>query len=232
MKTLAKKYLMPLAFLVISQGALAQALTYVDCEIEDASSITAALTEFYDSMQGGTRPVIYLDQWLWNGEDPSTHRILVAYPDYAALEEFRGRVVGSTAQARIGNTLDAVGNCETNGLAVMRGQWGNQNVQAAYFAVYGISATDGAAFTAAFGRLGAAQAATAPGPIYLFENRAGIGADTHLVVIGAPTLAGLNTYLDSLFASDEYADYIEDVREIRTITSRNQAFRVRAWTPQ
>jgi hypothetical protein len=231
MKTLIARLVMPFALFAVSSGAMAQALTYVDCEVEDAPSVVAAITRLYDSMEGGARPTIFLDQWIWNGEDPSTHRIVVAYPDYAALEAFRGRVGGTAAQLAIGNTLDVVADCNTNGLAVLRGQWGNQEAPAAaYYAVYGISATDGPAYAAALERLATSQATTAPGSILLFENRAGIRGDTHLVVIGAPTLAGLNEYLDTLYASDEFADFTDDVSDIRTVTWRNQAFRVRAWT--
>jgi hypothetical protein len=232
MKRIITKLLVPLALLVVSRGAIAQALTYVDCEVDDSASVIAAITRFYDSLEGDAKPAVFLDQWIWNGEDPSTHRILIAYPDYAALEAFRSSVVGSAAALAIGNTLDAVADCNSNGLAVLRGAWGNQEAQSTYFAVYGISTTDSAAYAAALENLAESQANLAPGSILLFENRAGIRSDTHLVVIGAPTLAGLNTYLDALFASDDFADYGEEVGPIRTVTSRSQAFRMRVWAAE
>jgi hypothetical protein len=226
------RVVVPLVLLAASRSAGAQALTYVDCEVDDTPSVVAAITQLYDSMAGGARPTIFLDQWIWNGEDPSTHRIIVAYPDYAALEAFRGRIAGSAAQLALGNSIDAAADCQSNGLAVLRGSWGNQEAPAPYFAAYGISATDSAAFAAAFTELAESQASALPGSIFLFENRAGIRGDTHLVAISAPTLAGLNQYLDTLFASDDYADYLEEVGSIRTITWRNQAFRMRVWATE
>jgi hypothetical protein len=66
----------------------------------------------------------------------------------------------------------------------------------------------------------------------LFENRAGISGDTHLVAIGAPTFAALNNYLDQLFASDEFADFQDAVGETRRLTWRAQAIRVQTWADQ
>lgn len=233
MKTTLLKVCLPIALLCAPHLSNAQALTYADCVVEDVPSLQAAISSFYDSLEGGPKPTIYLDQWLWNGELEPTHRVIVAYPDYAALEALRARVASNPAAAIIaGNSFEHAADCQTDGLAVFRGAWGNQGVQPVYWQVYGISTTDGAAYAAALAELSEAQGDAAPGITLLFENRAGISGDTHLVVIGTPTLAGLNEYLDELFASDDFADFIDDVAAIRTLTWRAQAFRMRTWTPE
>jgi hypothetical protein len=114
---------------------------------------------------------------------------------------------------------------------VLRGAWGNLESQPVYWQVYGVSTSDGAGYAEALGDLAAAQEADAAGPVLLFENRAGISGDTHLVVLGAPTLTSLNEYLDQLFSSDDFADFQDEVGDTRTLTWRAQARRARTWTP-
>jgi hypothetical protein len=233
MRKFFARLFVPIGLLCTWQISNAQALTYADCVVEDVPSVEAAITSFFDSYEGGPRPIIFLDQWLWNGEFSPTHRVIAAYPDYAALEAFRARIFSDEAAALIaGNSFEHAAHCETDGLAVGRGVWGNQDAQAVYWQVYGVSTTDGAAYAAALEELAEAQGDAVPGVILLFENRAGISGDTHLVVIGAPTLTELNEYLDQLFASDDYADFVDDVGSIRTLTWRAQAFRMRAWVPE
>lgn len=233
MKRTVLKACLPVALLCASQASNAQALTYADCVVHDVPSLQAAISSFYDSLDEGSKPAIYLDQWLWNGEFDSTHRVIVAYPDYAALEAFRATIASDPARAIIaGNSFEHAADCETDGLSVLRGVWGNQEAQAVYWQVYGVSTSDAAAYAAALEELSEAQGEAAPGVTLLFENRAGISGDTHLVVLGAPTLAGLNEYLDQLFASDDFGDFVDDVGSIRRLTWRAQAFRMRTWTPE
>jgi len=71
----------------------------------------------------------------------------------------------------------------------------------------------------------------APGPVALYENRAGEEGVTHYVAFFAPTLTALNEYLDRLLASDTYTKYVEDVRDIRELRTANQAQRLRTWQP-
>jgi len=212
--------------------ANSQVLTYADCVVHDVPSVEAAISNFYDSLEGGTRPVVYLDQWLWNGEFDATHRIIVGHQDYAALDAFRASIGRNPAPSmRAGESFDFATDCQTDGLSILRGAWGGQDVEAVYWQVYGVSTTDGAAYAEALGDLVAARGDEFPLVTVLFENRAGISGDTHLVGIGAETLAGLNESLDELFASDEFSDFVDDVGSSRRLTWRAQAFRMRTWAP-
>lgn len=218
-----------IALLAMCRLADAQVLTYTDCVVEDAPSLVAAITRGMDSMAGETRPQIYLDQWLWNGEFEVTHRIIVAYPDYAAFSAFQESAASNPIAPSVGQSIEFATDCRTDGLSVLRGAWGNQEAQGVYWQVYGVSTSDGAGYAEALDELAEAQADAAVGPIVLFENRAGISTDTHLVAIGAPTFAALNEYLDQLFASDEFADFLDAVGDDRELTWRAQAMRAQVW---
>jgi hypothetical protein len=232
MRTILFKALVPCALLCASQASIAQALVYADCLVHDVPSVEAAISSLYDSLEGGPRPAIYLDEWLWNGEFDATHRIILAYQDYAALEAFRARIASDPAAAMMaGNSFENAAECRTDGLSVFRGAWGNQQIQPAFWQVYGVSTSDGAGYAAALAELSEAQGDDAPVVTLLFENRAGISGDTHLVALGAETLAGLNEYMDELFASDDFADFVSEVGATRRLTWRAQAFRMRTWTP-
>jgi hypothetical protein len=232
MRRIIQKAFVPVFLLGISQYGYGQALTYTDCLVHDVPSLEAAISSFYDTLDDTVKPVIYLDEWLWNGEFDVTHRVVVAYPDYAALEALRGSIGDNPAPWLVASeSIQHAADCRTDGLSVMRGAWGDQETQAVYWQVYGISTSDSAGYAAALADLSEAQEEEAAGPVLLFENRAGISGDTHLVVLGAPTLTRLNEYLDQLFASDDFADFQDEVGDDRRLTWRAQARRMRTWAP-
>jgi len=205
------------------------ALEYFDCDVEDVPSFTAALGNVYEATRGSDGPGIFIDQWLWNGQDTSTHRVIVQHSSFNAMEAWRSRFVGNGPALAALESLTNVSDCINEGLSVFIGAWGNLQAQATYFAVYAIAAADGAAYVDALTELAEAQAATAPGQVILFENRAGQHGVSHIVAIGAPTLAGLNSFLGTLFASDDFEDFTDDVGASRRVVSASQARRVQVW---
>ena len=232
MKTILLRTFVSVFLIGISNLGYGQALTYNDCVVHDVPSLEDAISRFYNTLSAEVKPEIYLDEWLWNGEFDVTHRVIVSYPDYASLEALRGSIAANPAPWLVASaSLQNASVCRTDGLSVMRGFWGNTQSQNVYWQVYGVSTSDGAGYAEALGDLAEAQGNAAPGVILLFENRAGISGDTHLVVIGAPTLTSLNEYLDQLFASDDFADFQDEVGATRRLTWRAQARRARTWTP-
>jgi hypothetical protein len=217
----------------ISRVAGAQAaLEYFDCDVEDSASFRTALGSIYEATRGG-QTSIFLDQWLWNGEDPATHRVIIQHADYDAMQAWRARFAGNAAAQAALTTLGRVSECSSEGLSVFRNAWVNveEQTQTPYFAVYSIAATDGRAYADALADLAEAQSGNEPGVVILFENRAGLHGVSHVVVVGAPTLSGLNAYLDALFASDDFADFNDEVGSIRRVVSVGQSQRIQVWAP-
>ena len=215
-----------------SQGVGAQSLTYFDCDVENVRGFRGALSAFYETLAGGPRPVMFLDDWVYTDGSLRSHRVIAAHADYQSVEAFNARI-GQTPEAQQAlEAIQSVSDCVGPGLAIQRGMWGNQEAQASFFMVFNISATNGAAYTAAFEQLVERRSDGVPGPIYLFENRAGTSGVSHIVVIGAPSMATLNSYLDSLFASQEFARFSDAVRDIRTIVSSHQVRRIMVLAPE
>ncbi len=226
------KSMLPVSLLFAAHAANSQVLTYSDCVVDDVPSVEAAISSFYDSLDSNVRPIVYLDQWMWNGEFEPTHRIIVGHQDYAAFEAFRASIASNPAAAmQAGDSFENATECQTDGLSILRGAWGSEEVTPIYWQVYGVATTDGAGYAEALGDLVEARGDDFPLVTVLFENRAGISGDTHLVAVGADTFAGLNTSLDELFASDDFADFVDAVGSDRSLTWRAQAFRMRTWTP-
>ena len=215
----------------ITSVGKAQIVQYIGCVVDDVPSLTAAMSSFYDSMAGGARPTVSLDLEIWNGEDPATHTIIVEYPDYQALEAFRSRMAGSVAFLVLGNSFESVASCDTEGLAVEMGFWGDRDAEWEFAAVYPLMATDQGRYADAFAEFAESLIETAPGPIALYQNRAGVQNASNFVVFFASSLAGLNEFIDDILESDGYEEFIEEVTLIRTIGTASQIQRIRTWTP-
>ena len=225
------KFLVCALFAGVSQVAGAQALAYFDCDVENVPGFRGALTAFYETLASGPRPVLFLDDWVYTDGSSRSHRVIAAYADYQSAEAFNERI-GQTPEAQQAlGAIESLSDCVGPGLAIQRGAWGNQEAQASFYMVFNIAASNGAAYTAAFQRL-VEQRNDAPGPIFLFENRVGISGVSHIVVIGAPSMATLNTYLDTFFASQDFARFSDAVRDIRTIVSSHQTRRIMVLAPE
>lgn len=222
MKTM--KVLFALTLLSLTNVATARVLSVTTCTVEDPSAFAGAITAFHEAMSGGARPEIAIFDVLWNGASPATHNVVVQYDDYAAQDAFRARVRDNGAPyAQLLNSVRALAKCPAEGLLVERGSWGDPDVEWEFTAVYPISTTDAGKYAEALDDLGNSDAAQSlPAQMVLWENRAGAQGFTHLVVFTAPTLAGLNTFIDSFLSSGDYGDFVDDVKSIRTLGTASQ----------
>lgn len=221
-----------LACLVWHGAGSAQVLEYIDCEVSDSASFMAASERFLDAMSGGERPTVSVDLNLWNGTDPSTHTVVVAYGGHQSLETFFDRIEqNQAAYMQLLSSLNEVSRCVNEGLAVELGGWGDMEAAWEFYAVYPVATTAAAQYAEAFEDFAGAVADDAPGPIYFYENRAGEEGVTHFVVFTSPSLASLNGFLDDLSASSDYASFVEAVADIRTLGTATQAQRIVTWAP-
>ena len=225
------KILVAVVLFGMSNVGSAQVLQIVGCDVESAGEFTATINRFYDAMSGGYRPTVTLIQNTFNGPSNQTHTVLVEHPDYESLQGWDQRIGQTPAAQLVFAQSSDNQDCNYQGLAIERGSWGDRNAEWGYNAVFPVTTSDAEAYTAAFGDLlTSATGENAPGATVLYETRAG-GTNTHVVALLAPDFATLNNYLDTLFASDDFEDFIDEVAEIRSIGMRSQARRVRTWEP-
>ena len=214
----------------MSHTGTAQIVTYLGCQVEDTGEFVQAVSDFYDAMAGGPRPTITLLDNTWNGPGDQTHTIVTEHDSYASLEAWDRRI-GDTSAAML--VIERAGDnvsCPNDGLLIERGAWGDSSAEWNYSAVYPLIVTDAAAYADAFGELAESDTGqAAPGAMTLYQRRAGGANATHIVVVTAPSLASLNDYIETLFGSEDYEDFADDVEDIRTLLPPDQSRRIGTW---
>lgn len=142
------------------------------------------------------------------------------------------RIEGNpAAYGQLLNSINNVAQCQSEGLAVQFGAWGDLEAPFEFIAVYPLTTTDAARYGAALEEYAESISREAPGPIYYYQNRAGREDATHFVVFASPSLASLNEFLDNLTASPAYETFVGDVAEIRTLGTAWQSQRIAFWAP-
>ena len=236
MKTKFTRLMVGLLLLGTANNVAAEVLTYTSCTVKDPTSFVTALSSFYDEMRAvpaTDRPSAAILQSLWNGPNPTTHSITASYSDYAALEASTARIAANPGGlATFSRTMAAVATCSAEGLLIRRGVWGDEDADWEFLALYPLTVSDVGAYVKAFDKFANSQTGkAAPGPVILWENRAGAQGYTHLVVFTAPSLAILNTFLDSLLASKDYAGFAADVKSIRKLGQGSQSRKILTLEP-
>ena len=209
----------------------AQVLEVIGCEVENAGEFVATINSVYDAMSGGYRPTVTLLQNTFNGPSDQTHTVLLEHPDYESYQAWTGRFgQAPAAQLVLARSADNQ-DCGNQGLAIERASWGDRDAEWGYNAVFVVTTSDEEAYVAALADLLTSDTGeNAPGASILYESRAG-STSTHVVALLAPDFATLNNYLDTLFESDDFEDFIDEVAEIRSLGLRTQNRRVRTWEP-
>jgi hypothetical protein len=225
------KFLVAVFLLGMSSVGSAQVLQIVGCEVENADEFAATINSFYEAMSGGDRPTITLVQNTFNGPSDQTHTVLVEHSSYESQQAWAGRVGQTPAAQLVFATSADNQECDNQGLSVELASWGDRSADWGYNAVFPVTTSDAEAYTAAFADLITSDTGeSAPGATILYESRAG-ATSTHVVALLAPDFATLNNYLDTLFQSDDFESFIDEVSEIRSIGLRTQNRRVRTWEP-
>ncbi len=225
------KFLVAVFLIGLSNVGSAQVLQVVGCEVENAGEFATTLNSFYDAMSGGYRPTVTLVQNTINGPSDQTHTVLVEHPDYESQQAWNERV-GQTPAAQLvfARSTDNQ-ECDNQGLVIELASWGDRDAEWGFNAVFPVTTSDADAYVAAVADLLTSDTGeNAPGATILYESRAG-STSTHVVAVLAPDFATLNNYLDTLFQSDDFANFVDEVSEIRSLGLRTQNRRVRTWEP-
>jgi hypothetical protein len=218
--------------MVNTATAQIQVWEYYHCSVESSAAVEDAVSRYHEEIAGGLRPTIIMGEILWNGDDESTHEFLFGHADYQSYDAFQARLADLPAAALIIRDASAFSECNTDGLAVTRGEWGDQDADQNYSAVFPIVTSDPGEYLEAFEELATSEIGmAAPAAFGIYESRAGGEGTNFFVVFDAPTMAELNQYLDMLTQSDDFADFDDQVRAIRTVGSGFQRRHIRTWEP-
>ncbi len=225
------KFLVAVFFIGMSNVGSAQVLQLVGCKVENPDEFAATINSLYDAMSGGYRPTITLVQNTINGPSDQTHTVLIEHPDYESYQVWSERLAQTPAAQLVFARSADNQDCGNQGLSIELASWGDRDAEWGYNAVFPVTTSDADAYVAAMADLSTSDTGeNAPGATILYESRAG-STNTHVVALLAPDFATLNSYLDTLFQSDDFENFIDEISEIRSLGLRTQNRRVRTWEP-
>ena len=98
---------------------------------------------------------------------------------------------------------------------------------AGYLAAFLIHTTDAAAYRAALADMN--ESIGNPGVLRLVATRSGNLAATHAVLVGGKDFAAVNEYLDTLYASEAFKEFVAKVGATRKVVGIDMYRRVATW---
>ena len=171
----------------------------------------------------GARVTLYALEF---GENPTSHLVVEDFDDYADYTKSRKERIASHGWSRYQlATYDSeyVGST----LIMVVDDHGAARHTAGYLAAYLIHTTDAGAYRAAIAELD--EATGNPGVMRLVAARTGSMGYTHAVLIGGKDFEAVNEYLDELFASEAFADFVAKVGDVRKVVGVDMYRRVATW---
>ncbi len=221
------KLLLPAAAatFLLAMPALAQKIEAVHAidfnSSEQAKAALGALTQ--DPAMKGTRVTLYAKNF---GDPGPSHLIVEDFDSYAAYMDSRKKRLASHGWSRfLLQTMDSEYQGST--LVMVVDDHGALRHTAGYLAAYLIHTTDPAAYRSAIAEM--TEAVGHPGVMRLVAMRTGGMAYTHAVLVGGADFKAVNEFLDKLFASDAFADFVAKVGDTRNVVGVDMYERIATW---
>ena len=188
---------------------------------DEANAALDALMQ--DDAMKGARVTLYARDF---GDAPASHLIVEDFASYADFMESREKRIASHGWSRY---LLATDDSEYLGsqMVMVVDDHGEPRHTAAYLVAYLIHTTDAPTYRSAIADLN--DGIDNPGVLRLVALRSGSTAFTHAVLIGGEDFESVNEYLDELFASDAFTEFVAKVGETRKVVGVDMYRRVATW---
>ncbi len=172
-----------------------------------------------DALKGG-RVTLYSQEF---GERGSSHLIVEDLDSYAAYTEITEKRLASHGWSKY--LLEAM-DSEYKGsdMYMVVDDHGAPRHTANYLVAYLIRSSDAALYRSAIADLN--EGVGNPGVLRLVAARTGAMKNTHAVLIGGPDFETVQKYLDKLFASETFAEFVKKVGDTRKVTGVSTYYRV------
>ncbi|MDX1482736.1 MAG: hypothetical protein R3315_13715 [Woeseiaceae bacterium] len=199
---------------------------YVSFDVHNPAAFVTALDEFRGSgIMDGTEASLWAA--TFDGSNPTSHVLAISYDDYAELQRVDDRVRPSREWVDYLNAIRDTNDLMALGMGIERYARGSGWHNHGAAMVFNMTVRDPRTYAPAFAEL--VESMDNPGSSRLIEIRAGGEGATHLAIITAPDFVTLNTFMDELLGSEAYADFVEEVGDIRTINTTSIYRRVKTW---
>ena len=175
-----------------------------------------------DAMEGARVTLYALDF----GEAPAPYLVVEDFEDYSDYQTSTENRIASHGWSRYqlaAHDADYLGST----LVMVVDDHGAPRHTAGYLAAFLINTTDAATYRSAMADLD--DAIDNPGVLRLVALRTGSMAGTHAVLIGGDDFESVNEYLDMLFASDAFGEFVEKVGDTRKVVAVDMYRRVATW---
>ena len=205
--------------------------TYVGFTAKSDTGVVAAIDQFFttDDSKGYD---VFLVEAVMSGDNPATHFVVARYDDYAAYDDLVNQRPTSLAWQNLVQRYLASATPLANGMGIVVAEHGEGWPERdEYVTVFNLNVRDAGKYVTAFNEmLDSDTGKAAPGSTQLMSVRFAGAAPTHYVVMSAPSFAALNNYIDTMFASDDYADFIDEVEDIRDVVGTAIYRKVKTWS--
>ncbi len=182
--------------------------------------MTNAFDRFFNSETGKTLPYASLSANMFSSsEDKWTHSLVFATPDKDVFGEmYSGSLQQSADFALLGSTMDKSINPVASYLG--KSLVADSKPENIYATVYELSVADPAAYASSFSKFREVAIKMTDGVMGMNFHQFYSGNEkdaTHAVVVSAPSFSELLAFSDQVFASEGYASFRKDVKDIRKI---------------
>jgi len=205
-------------FSLFCMNATAQVEYVFSSVVTQPATVVEAYDDWFSSKDSRFGQTATLLENVVNGESKATHTTIVDFPDYASLEGALNRVSSSADFAKLQRRFAGISTDVWEGLSKRLIDNGKTWKAGDYVWGIGIQVSQGkgGAYAAAFKEyMDSKTGKQAPGLLRLLTSRAG-SAQSHVVLVSAPTLVALNEFMDKSGESEDFANFTTKVRDIST----------------
>ena len=220
-----------LLFSLFCTRATAQVEHVYSITATDEKTVIEAFDAWFsteDSDYGQTAALISV---VANGSEPSTHYLVLNYPDYASCQAAIEGVGKSGEFAKMQLRTSEISTSDGESVYLHVTNNGKSGKAGDYLYVVGVDVSGkDSVYIAAFNELmNSAIGKKAPGEFKLVATRAG-GDSDYLVIISAPSFEALNKYLDS-YTDDEkdWQNFLSKAEAISVATSSSFLRTIKIW---
>lgn len=225
MKTRSLLFVAKSVMLLLAAPSFAQQFEAVHAiDYDSSSQAKAALGSLMqDEALKGAHVTLYAKEFGGPGPSHLVVEDFDGYSDYVGSREKRLASHGWAKYLLQAADADYMGSS----LVMVVDDHGAARRTAGYLVAYLIKTNDAATYRSALADLD--DAIGNPGVLRLAAMRTGTMAHTHAVLIGGSDFAAVNKYLDKLFASDAFAEFVKRVGDTREVVGVDMYRRVAVW---
>lgn len=208
----------------VVQAAPVEAVIGLD--VDNSRAFVSAMDAMFES---GAMDGYDLTIWAnaFDGTNPATHTLVASFDGYESYDRLTRQRLDHSGWLEFLQAIEGTSTGTSSLMAVEAFKAGEIADSHRSGVAFIMTVRDPAKYAAEFSKLTRAQGH--PGSIRLMQLRYGSMGATHAVVMTAPSSAAMNEYLDKLLASEDYADFVDEVGDIRTINTVNNYALVKRW---